>query len=741
MKLVIVESPAKAKTIQKYLGKGFVVKSSYGHVRDLPKSKIGVDIAKNFEPTYVIPDKAKKQVSDLKKQAAKAEAVYFATDEDREGEAIAWHLQELLKVAPDKMYRITFAEITKSAITDAIKHPRQLDGNLVDAQQARRILDRLVGYELSPLLWRKVRRGLSAGRVQSVAVRLIVEREDEINAFKSEEYWSLSAQLAKKTTVFEAQLLAINNKRYTPRGIKSKKAIDGIIKDLAAATYIVTNVKEIERKRTPPPPFTTSTLQQAAGNQLGFSSKKTMMLAQQLYEGLELGEEGPTGLITYMRTDSIHMAAEALAKTHVVITKEFGSDYALLKPRIHKGKSKNAQEAHEAIRPTEPGRLPIDLVSYLSGDQRKLYTLIWQRAVASQMSEAKLKQVTADISASTYTFRATGTSVVFDGFVRALGEKAAFKETVLPDLAKDDSLELKELIPAQHFTQPPARYSEATLVKALEENGIGRPSTYAPTIDTVQRREYVTKNDEKRFEPTDTGNLVTNLLKEHFPKIVDLAFTASMEENLDQIAVGSKEWRPVIAAFYDPFHKTIEQKDKELSKEKLTQEKTGETCPKCQIGELVIKLGRFGRFKACSKYPDCKHTEPIGEEKEMEAELSNEICPQCGKPLVLKRGRFGPFLGCSGYPDCKHIKKIEKSTGVKCPKCNLGEIVEKKSRRGRPFYACNKYPDCQNAYWSKPNGEICPECKSLLVYGAKKTIRCSSKECSFSQAAENIKKD
>ncbi|PIT98355.1 MAG: type I DNA topoisomerase [Candidatus Andersenbacteria bacterium CG10_big_fil_rev_8_21_14_0_10_54_11] len=732
MKLVIVESPAKAKTIQQYLGHGFTVKSSYGHVRDLPKSKIGVDIDDNFTPQYVVPDRAKKQVAALKKAAASAEEIYFATDEDREGEAIAWHLYALLKPKPDKAKRITFAEITKRAIQSAVAHPRPLDQHLVDAQQARRILDRLVGYELSPLLWKKVRRGLSAGRVQSVAVRLIVEREEERNAFTTREYWSIIARLVHNNRQFTAELYAKDGKKLDKFALASQDDAAVVRTAVTGQMWEVTNIAAKEKKRTPPPPFTTSTLQQTAGNSLGFSSKKTMMLAQQLYEGVELGAEGANGLITYMRTDSVNLADEALAAAKETIAKQFGSDYALATPRRYKTKSKSAQEAHEAIRPTDPGRTPDHVATHLSRDQLRLYRLIWQRTVASQMSEARLHTITADITAGDYTFRARGTRLLFDGFVRALGESAAFKENILPELKKGERPTMQRFDIEQHFTQPPARYSESTLVKALEENGIGRPSTYAPTIDTIQRREYVQKNDDKRFTPTEIGTLVTNLLKEHFPNIVDLKFTAAMEENLDQIAAGEKKWQPVIGSFYTPFHQTIKEKQISLSKKELTEEKTGEICPECG-GELVIKLGRFGKFKACSKYPDCKFTDSIGEEKKLENENSGEVCPDCGKPLVLKRGRFGPFLGCSGYPDCKHIKKIEKGTGVTCPLCSKGEIIEKRSKRGRIFYACNRYPDCKNAYWSKPTGENCPDCGTLLVYGAKNTVRCSSKSCKFIQ--------
>ena len=735
MKLVIVESPAKAKTIQKYLGRGFTVKSSYGHVRDLPKSKLGVDVDHDFEPQYVIPAKARPRVKDLKSAAAKADEIYFATDEDREGEAIAWHLAHILGTKPNQVKRITFAEITKGAITKAIEQPRALDANLVDAQQARRVLDRLVGYELSPLLWRKVRRGLSAGRVQSVATRLIVEREEEIKAFIPQEYWSITAFLSHNNSEFTANLTASRGEKIAKLDIKTKADAENIVRDVTGVNFTVANVEAKDRKRTPPAPFTTSTLQQAAVNTLGYSSKKAMMIAQQLYEGVEIGDEGPVGLITYMRTDSTNLATEATALARQAIEYTFGKEYALAEPRIYKTKSRGAQEAHEAIRPTDPSRTPEQVEAYLDPAQFKVYRLIWQRMVASQMAEARLKQVSADITAAQHTFRATGSTVVFDGYLKVYGEKGALKETFLPELKKGDTPAVSKIVPEQHFTEPKPRYSEASLVKALEEHGIGRPSTYAPTIETIQRREYVIKGEDKRFAPTEIGTIVTNLLKEHFPNIVDINFTASMENSLDDIASGDKEWRPVMQAFYQPFHETIQHKDKEINKSDIVEEKTGEKCPDCN-NELIIKLGRFGKFKACSNYPDCKHTEPIGEEKKLEEQASNEICPNCGKPMALKRGRFGPFLGCTGYPECKTIKKIEKSTGVTCPSCNQGEIIEKKSRKGKTFFACNRYPDCKTAFWSKPTGEKCPQCQSLLVFGAKNTIRCSSKECSYQTSAE-----
>lgn len=724
--LVIVESPAKAKTIQKYLGKDFIVKSSYGHVRDLPKSKIGVDVDHDFEPSYVIPVKARQRIKELKAAAKNADIIYFATDEDREGEAIAWHLYEVLKPKPEKAKRITFAEITKSAITRAVEHPRAINENLVNAQQARRVLDRLVGYELSPLLWNKVRRGLSAGRVQSVAVRLIVEREEEIKKFQSEEYWSIDAVLSKDSQELTASLKAIDGKSLGKMDIKTKESVEEILKNLDGATYTISDIATKEKKRTPPAPFTTSTLQQAAFNQLGFSSKRTMMIAQGLYEN---------GFITYMRTDSLNLSQEATDAAREVITKSYGAPYALPQARVFSKKSKGAQEAHEAIRPSDPSRTPDAVAAELDPSQIKLYRLIWQRMVASQMTDAKLNQTTIEITAGNHTFRANGTSVVFDGFVKALGEKAAFQETVLPDVQVKDALELVSLQHEQHFTQPPARYSEATLVKALEEHGIGRPSTYAPTIDVIQKRGYVEKNDEKRLAPTEIGTLVNSVLTEHFPNIVDIDFTANMEGSLDDVASGEKQWQPVIKEFYGPFHSLIATKNKELKKSDITQEATNETCPKCG-SPLVIKLGRFGKFKACSNYPECKHTEPIGEEKKMEEEHSGQMCPDCGKPLVVKRGRFGAFLGCSGYPECKHITPIVKDTGVTCPACKKGKIIEKKSRKGKLFYACDQYPECSNAYWSKPTGEMCPQCGSMLVYGARNTVRCSAKGCGFKKEAE-----
>jgi DNA topoisomerase-1 len=726
--LVIVESPTKAKTISKFLGKGFKVESSFGHVRDLPKSKMGVEIeGGTFEPTYTVPRTSSKQVKKLKELAKKSDEIIFATDEDREGEAISWHLAHILDIAPEKAKRMVFHEITKSAIEEALKSPRPLDQKLVDAQQARRVLDRLVGYELSPFLWKKVARGLSAGRVQSVAVRLVVEREREIEAFKAEEYWTLEALFGQEHVV-SSKLYSIDAKRLQKLDLKTKEQVDEILENLKGATYHIANIAKKEAKRTPPAPFTTSTLQQKSNSALGYSSKQTMRLAQQLYEGIDLGDAGSHGLITYMRTDSTNLSQKFSAEATEFVQKTYGGDYALDKPRLYKKKSKGAQEAHEAIRPTDPNRTPESIATFLTPTQLKLYTLIWKRAVATQMAEARLNKTTVDIEAKQYVFRATGQTMIFDGWLKLYPQ--AVKEEMLPELKEKEAIDCKDLNPEQHFTEPPARYSDATLVKALEEHGIGRPSTYAPTIGTIESRRYVERTENKRLKPTDIGILVNDLLVEHFSDIVDYDFTAQVEENLDAIAEGKKDWKPIISTFYHPFHENLMKKTDELSKKELTEEATDEVCEKCG-SPMVIKMGRYGKFMACSNYPECKHTKPTGEEAKLEQALSNETCENCGKPMAVKHGRFGPFLGCTGYPECKTIKRIEKKTGVPCNKCGKGEFVEKKTKRGRTFYGCNRYPECENALWSKPTGDFCPQCKSPIIFGAKKTVKCSNKECDY----------
>ncbi|MEA2097995.1 MAG: type I DNA topoisomerase [Patescibacteria group bacterium] len=739
-KLIIVESPTKAKTITKFLGKNYIIRSSFGHLRDLPKSKLGVDTENDFEPEYVINPKSKKQVTELKKYAKECDEIILASDEDREGEAIAWHLAQILNLQgfgngkKEKSYkRIVFHEITKSAIKEALKTPRDIDMNLVDAQQARRILDRLVGYKLSPLLWKKIRYGLSAGRVQSVAVRLICEKEEEINKFKPEEYWDIKLKVkSKKLKVggeFEARLSKIDGKSIGKLGIKTKKEADEIKNDLEKASYEIDKITKKEIKKNPLPPFTTSTLQQASSNRFGYSAKQTMIIAQQLYEGVNLGKKGSSGLITYMRTDSLNLSKSSLESANKYITTKFGKKYS--ERRFFKTKSKGAQEAHEAIRPTNPELDPKSIKEFLDNKQFKLYELIWQRMIASQMASAIVDSTSIDVAAIgtenlLFLLRTNGSTIKFEGFLKVYPTKS--EEVILPKLTEKEKLDLIKIISEQHFTQPPARFNEASLIKVLEELGIGRPSTYAPTISTIQDRGYV-KKIEKRLHPQEIGIIVNKLLVEHFPKIVDVKFTAKMEEDLDKVAENKKDWIIILKDFYNPFNKNLMEKEKEIDKKELTEEKTDETCEKCK-SPMIIKLGRFGKFMACSNYPNCKNTKQLNDKGEIEEpETTNEICEKCGKPMVFKIGRYGKFLGCSGYPDCKNIKSIVKSTGVKCPECNKGEIVEKKSKGGKIFYACNQYPSCKYALWSKPTGEKCPKCDSLMIYAKNDSIVCSNKEC------------
>jgi DNA topoisomerase I len=762
--LVIVESPTKAKTISKFLGKNFIVKSSFGHVRDLPKSKLGVDVEHNFEPHYIVSRDKTKIAKELKEAAKKSDAILFATDEDREGEAISWHLANILKIEPTDAKRIVFHEITKTAIAHALENPRALDLKMVDAQQARRVLDRLVGYELSPFLWHKVAKGLSAGRVQSVAVRLVVEREREIKDFKSEEYWSieglfchsdsplvipaasgnpdtqiLDSQFVGNDKCFSAKLHSIKDKRLDKLDIKNKEQIDKMLADLEKASYKIENIEEKKTKRLPSPPFTTSTLQQEANNQLGFSAKQTMRLAQQLYEGVELGDDGSVGLITYMRTDAINLSEKFLQEAKELIGDNFGNKYQLSAPRLYTNKSKNAQEAHEAIRPTEVTRAPELVEKYLDRNQFRLYDLIWRRAVATQMAGAELNATVIDVvSDNDYHFKANGQIITFDGFLKLYPDRT--KENLLPQMAKNEIVNCVGLKPEQHFTEPPARYSDATLVKQLENYGIGRPSTYAPTIATIENRGYIERDDKKRLAPKDIAYIVNDLLLKHFPHVVDYKFTAEMENDLDEIARGKKQWRPVIADFWGPFKANLDKKEKEISKKELTEEKTDEVCEKCG-SPMIIKTGRFGKFLACANYPECKHTKSLNPEeaKQQQAvEATNEKCDKCGEPMVLRHGKFGPFLGCSGYPKCKNIKGIDIKVNLKCPKCKEGDVVQRRSKRGKPFYGCNRYPDCDFAIWEKPTGEFCPDCKHPLVYGPKGIIKCSNKECAFKKETASI---
>ena len=659
MNLVIVESPTKAKTISKFLGKGFRVESSFGHVRDLPKSRLGVDTENNFQPQYITPMKAKKNLNTLKKEAKKSEKIILATDEDREGEAIAWHLREALdpegargKGQEIKFERIVFHEITKKAIEEALKHPRDIDIKLVDAQQARRILDRLVGYTLSPFLWQKVARGLSAGRVQSVAVRLICEREEEIEKFKKEEYWTIGALISKTETgeSFESKLIKIGDKTIEKFDINKEADAQKISEELQKQNAKITEIEIKKEKKNVPAPFTTSTLQQSGGQRLGFSAKQTMMFAQHLYEN---------GLITYMRTDSLNLSEEALLNVNSFILKNFGDKYSLPSPRKFKTKSKGAQEAHEAIRPTDVEKTPESLKNSLDEKEWKLYELIWNRMVASQLPEAEFENTKVDISAGNYLLRTNGITLSFDGFLKVYPSKIA--ENILPSLKENEELKIEKVNPQQHFTEPSARYNEASLIKTLEKFGIGRPSTYAPTISTIQDRGYVEKNEQRRLSPTETGKIVNKILVENFPEIVDIQFTAKVEEEFDEIAEGKKEWVPVIKDFFQPFAKNLKEKYETVQSQKF-EEKT------------------------------------------------DEKCPNCGKDMVIKRGRFGKFIACSGFPECKTTKKIpETPLNIKCPKCieglpaeQAGDVIRIKSKKGRWFFGCSRYPDCDFVSWKLP---------------------------------------
>src|ERR1700716_1619793 len=686
------------------LGPGFKVEASFGHIRDLPKSKLGVDL-KTFAPEYVVPDDSEKHARTLRREAKAADHVWLATDLDREGEAIAWHLADIIKVPKSKLRRVTFHEITPDAIAEAFKHPRDIDQDLVNAQQARRVVDRLVGYTMSPLLWKKIRYGLSAGRVQSVALRLVVDCEREIWAFKPQEYWTLEAALANLAgETFSAEVIQQKGHKLE---IHDGEAADKHRAALAEASSAVKSAEKRESGRNAAPPYTTSTLQQEASRKLGYSVKRTMVLAQQLYEGIAAGDAAPVGLITYMRTDSLHVAKSALHQARDVIAKEFGAPYSLEKPRHYKTRSKGAQEAHEAIRPTDLSRTPTYAKKYLKPDQLKLYTLIWQRTLASQMAPARFENTRLDVDAGPYVLRANGRRVTFDGFIRVYAEGTDEPEkeiAPLPEVVAGEDLKLMGLDAAQHFTQPPPRVTEASLVKTLEEHGIGRPSTYAPTISTLTGRKYVRK-EGRALVPEDVGFVVTDFLKEHFPDIVDNGFTARMELDLDRIAGGETEWVPVVRDFFTPFIKLVEEKTKSVKKSDITEEKTDRICPKCGRPR-IIKLGRFGRFYSCPGFKRtkkgepqppgaCDYSEPLEGQQEPQLEIiEGEMCPDCGKPLARRRGRFGPFIGCTGYPDCKYIKKTQVKTGVTCPLCGQGELVQRRGRGRSLFYGCERYPEC-----------------------------------------------
>jgi DNA topoisomerase-1 len=801
--LVIVESPAKAKTIGKYLGKQFVVKASLGHVKDLPKKDLSVDVDKGFEPHYEVIEGKKKLMSELKQAAKGMDSIYLAADPDREGEAICFHLQEELngsKKGP-KFFRVMFNEITANAIKKAFEKPGSVNLNLVDAQQARRILDRLVGYKISPLLWDKVRRGLSAGRVQTVALRLIVDREREIRAFIKREYWTIDVQLnAKKPPVLTARFTKKDDQAIE---VAEEAAAKSIVDQLDAAKYVVHSVTTREKKRNPVAPFITSTLQQESSRKLRFSVKRTMMLAQRLYEGVELGSEGSVGLITYMRTDSTRVSNDALDEVRALIKERYGPTFCPESPNAYKSK-KDAQDAHEAIRPTAAMRTPESIASYLQEDELKLYRLIWMRFVSSQMTPAVFDQTTIDVAAkgkdgATYMFRATGSVPKFKGFLEVYEEGKDQKDEDdeelkhrLPMVQQGEELKFKSILPEQHFTEPPPRFNEATLVKELEADGVGRPSTYASILSTIQEREYVKKEGGK-FVPTELGMVVTDLLLESFQNLFDVTYTARMEAELDEIEEGKMDWRAAMSEFYERFQKDLEYAERNMTDIKRMEKPTDLVCDKCgkpmvirwgrhgsfiactgyneknaegepactntreltvdlpdldkadlteQDAEeycencgrpMVLKKGRFGQFYACSGYPDCKTTKQIGGEQKKSDVPLDEKCPQCGNNLVLKHGRFGEFTACSNYPKCKFVK--QKTIGVPCPNCSQGEVVERRSKRGKTFYGCSRYPECDFVAWGKPLAEKCPDCGSSYLVEkwlkAGGVAQCPNGECKY----------
>lgn len=727
MKLLIVESPTKAKTISGILSGQYEVASSFGHIRDLPKSTLGIDTEHNFAPHYVIPREKSKRVNEIKKLGKEAEEIYFGTDADREGEAISWHLCAILGIEPKDAKRITFHEITDEAIEEAILKPRAIDTNLVDAQQARRILDRLVGYELSPFLWKKVAKGLSAGRVQSPALRFIVEREREIKDFKPEEYWSIEGLFSKGEKEVPAKLHGLKDKILEKMDLKSKGEVDKILADLEGSEWAVADLKEKEMRKFPQAPFTTSSLQQEANKKLGYSAKQTMKIAQELYEGVDIGSGKHIGLITYMRTDSCNLSEKFTSQVKHWIKSQLGEKYAENAVRKFKTKTRSAQEAHEAVRPTQAGRTPAEIKNYLNKNQLRLYELIWRRAIATQAKPAVFRQTAVSIKNDKAEFRANGQVMVFDGFLKIYGIDA--KDVILPDLQIGDKLELLKFTPLQHFTEPPQRYSDATLVKAMEEHGIGRPSTYAPIISTLIERAYVERDEAKKFEPKEIAFLVNDILFQNFPEIVDYEFTAKMEDSLDDIAEGKKDWQPVIEEFYAPFHNNLMEKYKDVKKVEPQAEKTDVVCELCG-SPMVVRFSRYGKFLACSAFPKCKFTMPMdGKKLEKEIKEADEFCNKCGARMLIKEGRYGKFLGCSNYPQCKNMKPLNDETGVSCPECKTGQIVSRRTKRGKEFFGCSSYPKCNFALWARPTGEKCKLCGSLLTQDRRGKVKCSNKEC------------
>lgn len=754
--LLIVESPSKAKTLKKYLGSDFEILASYGHVRDLVPKSGAVDPENDFAMKYQLVSRNAKHLDAIVAAAKEADVLYLATDPDREGEAISWHLQEILKSKRGLKNlhpkRVVFHEVTKKAVLDAVAHPRELSQTLIDAQQTRRALDYLVGFNLSPLLWKKIRRGLSAGRVQSPALRMICEREQEIREFTAQEYWTVHLDSHKARTKFTAKLTHWQGQKLEQFDIPDEVQQQEIVNALVGQQAHVTKVEKKKRSRNPAAPFTTSTMQQEAVRKLGMTTDRTMRTAQQLYEGVDVGQ-GAVGLITYMRTDSVSLSDDAVIEIRHYIDNKIGSEYLPSAPKIYKTKSKNAQEAHEAIRPTSVYRTPEAVKPFLTADQFRLYQMIWQRAVACQMAPARFDTTSVDIVVGKGIFRVTGQVQTFAGFLSVYEEGVDDSEDEenakkLPELHEGDNLPVDRIFGEQHFTQPPPRYSEASLVKALEEYGIGRPSTYASIISTLKEREYVTL-EQKRFLPTDTGEVVNKFLTEHFGQYVDYNFTARLENQLDDIAGGKREWRPVMQQFWKGFDKEIKAKE-DIPRAELTAENLDEICPKCGVNQLQIKFGKRGRFIACTGYPECDYTRNVNETAEEAAKAAEEpiivegrSCPKCQGQLVYKRGRYGKFIGCANYPKCKYIEPLEKpkDTGIECPKCHKGSLIERKSRYGKLFYSCNTYPDCDYAVWNPPINEQCPQChwpiltiKTTKRRGTEKV--CPQKECGYTEQIE-----
>lgn len=758
--LVIVESPAKAKTIKKYLGSDFHIVASYGHVRDLLPKEGAVDPSHDFAMHYELIEKNEKHVAAIIAAMKKADALYLATDPDREGEAISWHIYCILKdkkaLGKKSVHRVVFNEITKTAVQAAVDHPRDISMDLVNAQQARRALDYLVGFNLSPLLWKKIRYGLSAGRVQSPALRMIVEREEEIEKFVSQEYWDLQADVEAEKKPFVAKLTVFDGEKLEQFSItNSEKAeeVKAALIKAAKGKLKVAKVEKKQRKRNPAAPFITSTLQQEAARKLGFAVQRTMRIAQQLYEGVEL-DSGSVGLISYMRTDSVNLAQDAITEIRQLITERYGKENVPDEVRAYKTKSKNAQEAHEAIRPTSVMRIPEEIKSFLSPEQFKLYDLIWKRTVACQMISASIDTVTIDMAAGAKNqFRSTGSTIVDPGYMRVYQEgfddkpEELGEENLLPQLEEGDEVKLNEISCNQHFTEPPPRYSEATLIKALEEHGIGRPSTYASIVSTLQTRQYVVL-ENKRFSPTDIGRVVSRFLTQYFNRYVDYDFTAKLEDELDEVSRGEKEWKPLLGEFWDPFKNQVDNIQETVKRKDVTQEILDEKCPECGK-PLSIRLGKRDRFIGCTGYPDCSYTRAMKEQPE-EAQQSSELiegrsCPDCGGQLKIKHGRYGKFIGCGNYPKCKFIESLNKpaDTGVECPECKQGKIVQRKSRRGKIFFSCDRYPDCKYALWNEPIAQACPKC-AWPILTVKKTKKrgtelvCPRPTCGF---IEQVKED